>query len=305
MPRFGILLGAVAIALGVGSGAGWAQAPAGRSDEPVGKVFDITGTVLGIGSEVLDIVGLASEIKGIDLGIPGSHVTVTPKEIRIELPADILFDFDKADIRPGAADALKRAAIILRERAKGPVRIEGHTDSKGNSPYNQKLSERRAGSVRTWLVEREGLHDIKFEILGFGATRPKVPNTKPDGSDDVEAILISPELSVASEVCNRYFVAEYHPLAGAVLEAYAADRRRRRIGDGLRIDGGIRRAPLATYRRIGETRPPRRRNRRLRAPAQRFGRARQMDVHNRARPRQTRPRLPRHRQRVIIPVQSY
>jgi outer membrane protein OmpA-like peptidoglycan-associated protein len=153
---------------------GQAQAPPGQ---PTGKVLDISG-------KVLDIVGLASEVKGIDLGIPGSHVTVTPKEVRIELPADILFDFDKSNIRPSAADALKKAAALLREQAKGVVRIEGHTDSKGNAPYNQKLSERRAESVRLWLVEREGLSNIKFAIRGFGATQPKVPNTKPDGSDD-------------------------------------------------------------------------------------------------------------------------
>ncbi len=177
MPRLGILVGVVALALWVGSGVGWAQTPVGRSDQPAGKVLDITG-------QVLDIVGLTSDVKGIDLGIPGSHVTVTPREIRIELPADILFDFDKADIRPSAADALKKAAALVRERAKGPVRIEGHTDSKGNSTYNQKLSERRAESVRIWLVEREGLSNVKFVIQGYGATHPKVANTKPDGSDD-------------------------------------------------------------------------------------------------------------------------
>jgi outer membrane protein OmpA-like peptidoglycan-associated protein len=171
VPRFGIFVGVVAIALGVGVAAScWAQEPAGRSDQPTGKV--------------LDIVGLESDVKGIDLGIPGSHVTVTPREIRIELPADILFDFDKADIRSSAADGLKKAAAVLRERAKGPVRIEGHTDSKGNPTYNQKLSERRAEAVRTWLVERDGLANVKFVIQGFGATHPKVANTKPDGSDD-------------------------------------------------------------------------------------------------------------------------
>lgn len=84
-----------------------AQAP------PQGKVLDISG-------EVLDIVGLASEVKGIDLGIPGSHVTVTPKEIRIELPADILFDFDQSDIRPSAADALKKGAAICASGLKAP-----------------------------------------------------------------------------------------------------------------------------------------------------------------------------------------
>lgn len=176
MSRHWRAIAAAALVLVLGANAGSAQAPAGRSDQPAGKVLDI-------GGRTLDIVGLASEVKGIDLGIPGSHVTVTPKEVRIELPADILFDFDKSDIRPGAAEALKKAAALLRERAKGAVRIEGHTDSKGNAPYNQKLSERRAQSVRNWLVQREGLGAVKFVTEGFGATRPKVPNTKPDGSD--------------------------------------------------------------------------------------------------------------------------
>jgi outer membrane protein OmpA-like peptidoglycan-associated protein len=133
---------------------------------------------------VLDIIGLTSEVKGIDLGIAGSRVTVTQQQVRIELLAVILFDFDKADIRPSAADALKRVAAVLRERAKGVVRIEGHTDSKGTPPYNQRLSERRAQSVRQWLIQREGLAGMEFVTEGFGATRPKVPNTKPDGSDD-------------------------------------------------------------------------------------------------------------------------
>jgi len=166
-----------------------AQAPSG---EPVGRILDVVGaplniqqgSALDIQGRVIEIVGLTSEVKGVDLGIAGSKVTVTPRETRIELPADVLFDFDKSDIRPSAADALKRIAALLKERAKGEVRIEGHTDSKGQPSYNQKLSERRAEAVRKWLVEREGLTGVKFSTQGFGATRPKVPNTKPDGSDD-------------------------------------------------------------------------------------------------------------------------
>jgi outer membrane protein OmpA-like peptidoglycan-associated protein len=180
---------AAALALLVGANAGWGQAPPGAADQPPGKVLEITG-------KVLEIVGMASEVKGMDLGIPGSHVTVTPQEVRIELPADILFDFDKSDIRPAAAEALNKAARILRERAKGTARIEGHTDSKGDPPYNQKLSERRAEAVRKWLAEREGLTTVKFATQGFGATRPKVPNTKPDGSDDPDGRQINRRVEI-------------------------------------------------------------------------------------------------------------
>src|SRR3954454_2342795 len=114
------------------------------------------------------------------------QVRETATETRIELPADILFDFDKSDIRPTAAEALQQVSAILRERARGTVRIEGHTDSKGTPAYNQKISERRADSVRLWLVEREGLAKVKFTTQGLAASRPAVSNTKPDGSDDPE-----------------------------------------------------------------------------------------------------------------------
>jgi outer membrane protein OmpA-like peptidoglycan-associated protein len=100
------------------------------------------------------------------------------------LSGDILFDFDKTDIRPAAQPALKQAAEVISKGARGTVVIEGHTDSKGTPAYNQRLSERRAQSVQKWLVEREGLRSIGFTPKGFGATRPVAPNTKPDGSDD-------------------------------------------------------------------------------------------------------------------------
>lgn len=114
------------------------------------------------------------------------QVKETATETRIELPADVLFDFDKSDIRPTAAAALSRAAEMIRKGAKGRVRIEGHTDGKGRPDYNQKLSERRAASVQKWLVDREAMRTTKFAARGYGATKPAVPNTKPDGSDDPE-----------------------------------------------------------------------------------------------------------------------
>jgi outer membrane protein OmpA-like peptidoglycan-associated protein len=116
--------------------------------------------------------------------VQGLQVKETATETRIALAADILFDFDKAEIRPTAAAALSLVAGVLRQRAVGIARIEGHTDVKGAPAYNQKLSQRRAASVQNWLAEREGLVTIRFALQGLGATRPVAPNTKPDGSDD-------------------------------------------------------------------------------------------------------------------------
>jgi len=113
-------------------------------------------------------------------------VKETATEIHIELAADVLLDFDKADILPKAEAALKQVAAVIREKAKGVVQIEGHTDSKGSDAYNQRLSERRANAVRDWLVNKEGLKNVRFATQGFGARRPVAPNKKPDGSDDPE-----------------------------------------------------------------------------------------------------------------------
>jgi len=128
------------------------------------------------------------DFKVIDTGgkVQNLEVRETPTEIRIELAADVLFAFDQATLLPKAQAALQQAAAVIRDKAKGTVRIDGYTDAKGSAAYNRKLSERRANAVRDWLVRREGLKRVKFATQGFGASKPVAPNTKPDGSDDPE-----------------------------------------------------------------------------------------------------------------------
>jgi outer membrane protein OmpA-like peptidoglycan-associated protein len=131
------------------------------------------------------VVDIDAAVVAIDLPVEDLvRVKEAAKEITLELPADVLFDFDKSDIRPDAATALAAAAEMIRTRAKGTVRIEGHTDSKGAASYNQKLSQARAKSVQAWLVANGGLAKVKFALSGYGATRPGAPNARPDGSDD-------------------------------------------------------------------------------------------------------------------------
>lgn len=151
----------------------------------IALVLILLGSIGGLAQEqpgqVLDLIYPVQDLGG---KVESLKLKETATETRIELPADILFDFDKSDIRPSAADALKQVASILRERAKGTVTVEGHTDAKGTPAYNQTLSERRADSVRRWLVEQEGLTGVNFKTAGFAASRPVAPNTKLDGSDD-------------------------------------------------------------------------------------------------------------------------
>ena len=113
-----------------------------------------------------------------------TSVQESPKELRLTLAADILFDFDQATIRPDAKAALDRVAEIIRTNSDGLVRIEGFTDSKGAANYNLRLSSARAESVEKWLTEQERLPRTGFSARGLGATRFVAPNTNRDGSDD-------------------------------------------------------------------------------------------------------------------------
>jgi outer membrane protein OmpA-like peptidoglycan-associated protein len=161
-----------------------------RTRAIAGETVDLT---LGTETLIADIENLVPGIVDIagatrDLVLPVQEmivVTQTAKVVKIELPADVLFDFDKAEIRPDAAVALGAAADLLRKGVNGAVKIDGHTDSKGAAAYNQKLSTDRARSVQTWFTKNGALPaSLKYTLTGFGATKPRAPNAKPDGSDN-------------------------------------------------------------------------------------------------------------------------
>ncbi len=93
-------------------------------------------------------------------------------------PGDVLFDTEKATIRPDAAKALH--AIALKIKASAPtakLRVEGHTDDRGDETYGLRLSERRAQAVATYLIKVEGFQAARITTKGFGESAPAVPNT--------------------------------------------------------------------------------------------------------------------------------
>ena len=106
------------------------------------------------------------------------------RSIRFDLPADILFDFDKADLRPDAAQALEKAARLISAYERAPLGVVGHTDAKGDDPYNDRLSLRRAETVAAWLKEKIGRDAT---VKGMGERQPVAANAHPDGSDDPQA----------------------------------------------------------------------------------------------------------------------
>ncbi len=106
-------------------------------------------------------------------------------ELRFELAADVLFDFDRADLRPEAEAVPLDLAAQVRTKLRRPrLEVEGHTDSRGSEEYNQKLSERRAEAVRAWLLRKGGFPAAAVSTRGVGERRPVAANERPDGSDD-------------------------------------------------------------------------------------------------------------------------
>jgi OOP family OmpA-OmpF porin len=90
------------------------------------------------------------------------------------------FDFDRSEIRPDAAVILDEAVSILSGAQDSQVRIEGHTCSMGPDAYNQGLSERRAASVRKYLVDH-GIAASRLSSVGFGESNPIATNDTREG----------------------------------------------------------------------------------------------------------------------------
>ena len=89
--------------------------------------------------------------------------------------SDVLFDVDKATLKPGARERLARIAGILSAHPGLRIEIEGHTDSTGSDEYNQGLSERRAQSVQTYLAQ-QGIGQAIASTVGYGESRPVATN---------------------------------------------------------------------------------------------------------------------------------
>jgi outer membrane protein OmpA-like peptidoglycan-associated protein len=142
------------------------------------KVLDILAKALDIVPKVLDIEGVALGVEGI---LADLDAKVTDVEIKIALPGDILFDFDKDTLRPDALPTLQKIADVLANYPDAPVLIEGFTDSKGKDSYNLKLSDRRAASVKKWLVENAGVDGDHINTKGWGEAKPVTPNIDPEG----------------------------------------------------------------------------------------------------------------------------
>ncbi len=105
----------------------------------------------------------------------GVSVIRVGDNITLNMPGNITFGVDSADINSGFYKILDSVALVLIEYKKTLVEVAGHTDSTGSYQYNQSLSERRAVSVADYLVSRSVMAD-RLITVGAGEQYPVAGN---------------------------------------------------------------------------------------------------------------------------------
>lgn len=108
--------------------------------------------------------------------IPGTTVErVGPATLLIHFDADVLFSVDSSSLDGNARGSLDSMAGVLQEYRKTAVIVQGHTDASGSEEHNQALSERRAESVRGYLIGR-GIDPVRLVAVGYGESAPRASN---------------------------------------------------------------------------------------------------------------------------------
>lgn len=112
----------------------------------------------------------------------GVRVVRNGDDISLVMPGNITFDLNQTSIRSQFAGTLESVALVLREFDQTIVQIEGHTDSQGADSYNQLLSERRASSVRDFLLN-QGVESKRTRAMGYGERYPLASNDTSGGRE--------------------------------------------------------------------------------------------------------------------------
>jgi outer membrane protein OmpA-like peptidoglycan-associated protein len=110
----------------------------------------------------------------------GVSVTRMGDNITLNMPGNITFATNSAEINPSFYRVLNSVNLVVKEYPKTLIEVAGHTDNTGSAEYNQKLSERRANAVAQYL-EGQGLRSDRVMTVGAGETHPVASNTTPEG----------------------------------------------------------------------------------------------------------------------------
>lgn len=114
-------------------------------------------------------------------GCPDLYKKIVVTETRIELKQKIFFATGSSRILKKSYDLLNEVSDVLNKKPALRVRIEGHTDSRSGARYNKRLSQKRAKSVKKYLVKKGGILGDRLTAVGFGEESPIDTNDTDDG----------------------------------------------------------------------------------------------------------------------------
>lgn len=101
---------------------------------------------------------------------------VDEETLKLDVSSEVSFDVNSDRIKPGFEASLRKVAAVIGEYDRTAVHVLGHTDSTGSESYNQRLSERRAGSVSDFLAA-SGVERQRLRTGGRGELQPAADNT--------------------------------------------------------------------------------------------------------------------------------
>jgi outer membrane protein OmpA-like peptidoglycan-associated protein len=169
---------------GIGAGVGAVLGYLANKDESSKKRNRRVLQAAGIGAIAGGSVGYYMDSQEAELRktlrSTGVSVERDGDNINLIMPGNITFITNGHDLNADFYEVLDSVVIVLQEFNKTIIVASGHTDSKGSSDYNQKLSQRRANSVARYLSAR-GVVDARTEAVGFGEGEPIADNTTSEG----------------------------------------------------------------------------------------------------------------------------
>jgi outer membrane protein OmpA-like peptidoglycan-associated protein len=113
--------------------------------------------------------------------IEGVNVQRTSEdELKVTVRNEVLFDYNSAALRSSSRSELRDMADVFNKYGNTTIVVAGHTDSTGSNAYNQRLSERRADSVASYLQDL-GVRGSRLDAVGYGEAKPKASNSSASG----------------------------------------------------------------------------------------------------------------------------
>ncbi len=165
-------------AIGVGAGA----VAGGLIGKRAGNT--VVGAILGaaVGGAAGAVIGRRMDKKAEEMQrqLPGATVERVGEGIKITFNSDILFDVDRADLKPATQKSLTEFAATLSQYEDTDILVEGHADATGADAHNLKLSKRRADAVANYL-ESKGVRSKRVDEKGYGETQPVADNDSEAG----------------------------------------------------------------------------------------------------------------------------